>query len=438
MRSVLGIILVGVGLAMAVAWLPAYDGERQLAVVTEIATQGMARVSVPEPAQPPGEALRANRTFSPQVPLFGETPSRGETVVPAPVPVPRPARSDAARSDPARSDPVITSSVVSTAPSTANIATLTIAGSNPGQTLQAMPRLTSARPADDTHRIELIRNLQRELKRVGCYQGEVDGDWGSGSRRAMSTFTERVNASLPFDEPDYILLTMVQGHAAQACGKTCPAGQSISDGKCVPAAVVAQATRRAHDVQKDSQRKIASREPDTAKIEAGRPEPGKTDTGKTKTETGKTEPIRTASAATEPERRPNSGWTVTVEPSAAVVPGTAIAAAAAALPGRMSVGAAAPLIEPEAPLASQAVRNALPQSDDGRSSDRGNRTTDESTEAKSKPRERSKPRQMAQSSPRPVVVYREPPRYRPPPAYFAPAPRRPSSRAWTANFFERF
>ena len=213
MRSVLGIILVGVGLAMAIAWLPAYDGERQLAVVTEIATQGIARVSVPEPARQSPEAHRTNRTFSPQVPLlFGETRARTETVAPAPVPVPRAARSDvarsdAARSDAARSDPVVKSSVVSTigtsaaaatTPPAATIATLTTAAPTAGQPASALPRLTSARPTEDAQRIELIRNLQRELKRVGCYQGEVDGDWGSGSRRAMSTFTERVNASLPF------------------------------------------------------------------------------------------------------------------------------------------------------------------------------------------------------------------------------------------------
>lgn len=101
-------------------------------------------------------------------------------------------------------------------------------------------RITSSKPGDDETRIQLTRDLQTELKRVGCYSGEVTGTWTPSSKRAMSTFMERVNASLPIDEPDYILLTLVQGHAAQACGAACPSGQSAAeDGRCMPQAVLA-------------------------------------------------------------------------------------------------------------------------------------------------------------------------------------------------------
>lgn len=43
MRAVFGLLLVMLGLAMAVVWMPEHDSERQLAVVTDIATQGLAR-----------------------------------------------------------------------------------------------------------------------------------------------------------------------------------------------------------------------------------------------------------------------------------------------------------------------------------------------------------------------------------------------------------
>jgi hypothetical protein len=64
----------------------------------------------------------------------------------------------------------------------------------------------------------LARELQRELRRVGCYNGEISGVWTTSSRLAMKTFVERVNAALPIDKPDPVLLSLVQGHRERACG----------------------------------------------------------------------------------------------------------------------------------------------------------------------------------------------------------------------------
>jgi hypothetical protein len=109
----------------------------------------------------------------------------------------------------------------------------------------APSKLKSSKPGDAETRAVLASDLQRELKRVGCYGGEVTGTWTPATKRAMAAFMERVNASLPAEEPDYILLTLVQGHAANACGAECPSGQVPSEaGRCVPKAVVAQAARR--------------------------------------------------------------------------------------------------------------------------------------------------------------------------------------------------
>ena len=66
---------------------------------------------------------------------------------------------------------------------------------------------------------DLARVLQEELRRVGCYHGEIDGDWGPMSKRAMSAFNERVNARLPVDSPDHILLRMVRGFNGRGCGQ---------------------------------------------------------------------------------------------------------------------------------------------------------------------------------------------------------------------------
>src|SRR5262245_40114617 len=96
----------------------------------------------------------------------------------------------------------------------------------------------SSKSIDPGDRAALARELQRELRRVGCYNGEITGVWTTSSRMAMKTFVERVNAALPIDNPDPVLLSLVQGHRDRACG-TCPAGQTaVASGACVPNAVL--------------------------------------------------------------------------------------------------------------------------------------------------------------------------------------------------------
>lgn len=103
----------------------------------------------------------------------------------------------------------------------------------------------AASPGTEDRRRDLARNIQRELKRVGCYAGETDGQWSASTRRAMTTFTEHVNARLPTDVPDVILLTLVQGHSDRACGRGCPAGQAVGgDGHCAPAAMLTRAAKK--------------------------------------------------------------------------------------------------------------------------------------------------------------------------------------------------
>jgi peptidoglycan hydrolase-like protein with peptidoglycan-binding domain len=85
----------------------------------------------------------------------------------------------------------------------------------------------------------LVRELQRELKRVGCYYQEIDGEWGQGTRRAMKDFLDRVNASLPLERPDPVLLTLITNQPKTVCGKACPAGEDlVKDNRCLPRALL--------------------------------------------------------------------------------------------------------------------------------------------------------------------------------------------------------
>jgi hypothetical protein len=105
------------------------------------------------------------------------------------------------------------------------------------------PRKATSMPSDRT---SLARALQQELKRVGCYDGKLNGVWSVLTRKAMKAFNDRINAALPIGEPDQILLTLVQSQQERVCSAPCPAGQSIAEeDRCLPNAILARAHKKA-------------------------------------------------------------------------------------------------------------------------------------------------------------------------------------------------
>jgi peptidoglycan hydrolase-like protein with peptidoglycan-binding domain len=87
----------------------------------------------------------------------------------------------------------------------------------------------------------LAQNLQRELARVGCYDGQINGVWTTSTRQAMKAFLERVNATLPIHQPAGVLLALVQGQRVTICGASCPSGQALADdGRCMPTAFLSR------------------------------------------------------------------------------------------------------------------------------------------------------------------------------------------------------
>jgi len=110
--------------------------------------------------------------------------------------------------------------------------------------------LRSAKPGDARTRFELARDLQRELKRAGCYWGEINGLWNPSTKRAMSAFMDRANATLPIKSPDYILLSLVENRREISCSSGCPAGQvADQSGRCTPNAVMTQASKRSRRLE---------------------------------------------------------------------------------------------------------------------------------------------------------------------------------------------
>ncbi len=219
MGKVTGVFLILAGVGTAALVLPAVDNEseRQLGDVIRIAT-GNPAVS-PTTAQ------------SPQVPLIVAQPKvDGRALLPdaknsreAVTPTGRSTLSLQAMPTP----PGATTNTVPANTVPMAVAAAASQKADPPPVLIAPPQLTTrnanaapVRPEDDQARQSLARDIQRELKRVGCYDGDLSGDWNTATRRAMKLFIDKVNAALPSDAPDHILRTMVQGHPGNACGKS--------------------------------------------------------------------------------------------------------------------------------------------------------------------------------------------------------------------------
>ncbi len=156
------------------------------------------------------------------------TPEAVATAAPAAAPAPGPARPVASNN---------AGRVASFAPASARDIALPEAA--PRKPLGAFH--TATVPNDPVH---LARALQQELRRAGCYDGEINGVWSPASRKAMKSLTDRVNASLPVDRPDFILLSLAQAQSDKVCRQQCPPGQALGDkGRCLPQSVLAHARK---------------------------------------------------------------------------------------------------------------------------------------------------------------------------------------------------
>jgi hypothetical protein len=59
--------------------------------------------------------------------------------------------------------------------------------------------------------------MQRELKRVGCYAGPVNGNWGTQSRKALERFNAAAKLELELDPPSAQGVTKVQSFTGAVC-----------------------------------------------------------------------------------------------------------------------------------------------------------------------------------------------------------------------------
>jgi hypothetical protein len=113
----------------------------------------------------------------------------------------------------------------------------------PGPTLAAVPQAAPAPPAPAIDRHELVRSLQLELKRVGCFNGAVNGEFDNATRAASQSFAKLSSIAVPDDlTPDAI--KAIRGIDKRVCPLICPEGERAAGDRCIAIEVRHQAEPR--------------------------------------------------------------------------------------------------------------------------------------------------------------------------------------------------
>ena len=104
-----------------------------------------------------------------------------------------------------------TAAVTPAAPTSDRVATAATGSIEPGRSLDS-PR-------------QVAEEMQRELKRVGCYAGPVNGSWGPQSRKAVERFNTAAKLEVQAAAPTVEGVTKVKSFAGLVCEQTQQAGK---------------------------------------------------------------------------------------------------------------------------------------------------------------------------------------------------------------------
>lgn len=85
------------------------------------------------------------------------------------------------------------------------------------QTPQKVASLPSTSEADSSPSTDVVRQVQTELRRVGCYSGTQDGDWNKATRSALQQFNRRSKSNFDTTRPSSQLVDALKGHKDRVC-----------------------------------------------------------------------------------------------------------------------------------------------------------------------------------------------------------------------------
>ncbi len=95
--------------------------------------------------------------------------------------------------------------------------------------------------------VAVARDLQTELRRVGCDPGAVNGVWSANSRQALEQFNRRAGMDLETQVASLDAVDAVKGQRGRICPLVCGGGQRADGERCVaiPAPPKAQPKKQA-------------------------------------------------------------------------------------------------------------------------------------------------------------------------------------------------
>jgi hypothetical protein len=99
--------------------------------------------------------------------------------------------------------------------------------------LSAEPAEPKPAPAPQIDQREIGRALQLELKRVGCFDGRVDGEFGPATRTALRNFAKFAALNVPDDDLTLDAVKAVRGFDRRICPLVCPSGERADGERCI-------------------------------------------------------------------------------------------------------------------------------------------------------------------------------------------------------------
>jgi hypothetical protein len=101
------------------------------------------------------------------------------------------------------------------------------------QTAAISPTEPSVRASPLSIQFIIARGLQGELSRVGCYSGNIDGDWNAASRRALQNFNKHAGTKLDVEFANLNALGVIRSRMSRICPLVCDRGSRVRGNRCV-------------------------------------------------------------------------------------------------------------------------------------------------------------------------------------------------------------
>ena len=79
---------------------------------------------------------------------------------------------------------------------------------------------------------EITKSVQSELRRVGCYSGSADGDWGESSQRSLSQFNRSAGMKLDVKTANADTLDAIKQKPSRVCPLVCEHGFKADGDRC--------------------------------------------------------------------------------------------------------------------------------------------------------------------------------------------------------------